>query len=106
MDRGIATAGNSDGLKNTAKAICASAGNARATWTRRPRSASAPRGGDTVRLLRELSADRQEVRRHGHSVGRELQETGILKRFGPRFEKGLAKLAAGLDSARRVAKSV
>lgn len=99
MDRGIATAGNIDGLKNTAIAVWSSTGNARATSTRRPRSASAPREGDTICLLRVLSADRQEVRRHGHSVGRELQEMGILTHFGQCFEKGLAKLAAGLDSA-------
>ncbi len=56
--------------------------------------------GETIRLVRELSEDGQEVRLQCHSAGRELKETGIVARFCTRFEAGLAKLAQGLTTPR------
>jgi len=57
-------------------------------------------GDDTIRLVREVSADGQEVRLFCHSPNRELKETGMMARFCGRFEAGLAKLALGLTTPR------
>ena len=55
-------------------------------------------GGETIRLVREVSEDGQEVRLFCHSPGRELKETGITTRFCDKFEAGLAALAEGLTT--------
>ena len=57
-------------------------------------------GEEPIQVVRELSADGQEVRLHCHSPGREMKETGIMERFCTRFEAGLTKLANGLTTPR------
>jgi hypothetical protein len=57
-------------------------------------------GEETIQVVRELSADGQEVRLHCHSPGRAMKESGIMARFCTRFEAGLTKLAAGLTTPR------
>ena len=55
---------------------------------------------NTVRIQRVLSEDGTELRLYCHSDQREDKETAITQRFSERFERGLAKLAAALQTQR------
>ena len=57
-------------------------------------------GGQTLSLHRELSEDGKEVLLYCHSGGREAKETAMVSRFTQAFEKGLQKLADGLQKPR------
>jgi len=57
-------------------------------------------GGDTLRVMKVADEAAGEVRVYCHSPKREEKENGINRRFCARFEAGLAKLAAGLDTPR------
>lgn len=56
--------------------------------------------GQSVRLVREVAEDGQEVRLYCHSPLRELKEMGIVERFCARLERGLTQLAEGLRKPR------
>lgn len=53
-----------------------------------------------VQIQRVVSEDGSEVRLYCHSEERQEKEKAMTRRFIDRFEAGLAKLAAGLQSAR------
>lgn len=57
-------------------------------------------GGETLRLQKELSEDRQEVRLYCHSEGREAKETAMVTRFTARYEAGLQKISQALQTPR------
>ena len=100
MDRGIATAANLAWLvEHGYRYLVVSRERERrfdAAGARTLLSA----GEETIQVVRELSADGQEVRLHCHSAGREMKESGIMARFCARFEAGLTKLADGLTTPR------
>jgi Transposase DDE domain len=100
MDRGIATAANIAWLKGQGYRYLVVSRERERRFDDAAADSIAGAGGESIRLVRELSEDGQEVRLHCHSVGRALKETGIMARFCERFENGLAKLAAGLATAR------
>ena len=100
MDRGIATAANLAWLKERAYRYLVVSRERERRFDGDGAESLTTTGGDTVRLVRELSEDGQEVRLHCHSPGRALKETGIMARFCERFEAGLIKLAQGLGTPR------
>ena len=100
MDRGIATAANIAWLKAHGYRYLVVSRERERHFAASAAESITGAGGDTIRLVRELNEDGQEVRLHCHSLGRELKETGIMARFCERFETGLTKLAAGLATAR------
>lgn len=100
MDRGIATAANIAWLKGHGYRYLVVSRERERHFDEAAADSIAGAGGESIRLVRELSEDGQEVRLYCHSVGRALKETGIMVRFCERFEKGLAKLAAGLSRPR------
>jgi hypothetical protein len=55
---------------------------------------------NTVRIQRVLSEDESELRLYCHSDQRQAKETAITQRFSERFERGLAKIAAALQTPR------
>jgi transposase len=57
-------------------------------------------GEDTLRVMKVVDEAAGEVRLVCHSPKREEKENGINRRFCARFEAGLAKLVAGLTTAR------
>jgi transposase len=54
----------------------------------------------TIRIQRVLSEDGTEVRLYCHSPERQKKETAMAEQFTERFEKGLVKLAEGLQKPR------
>lgn len=54
----------------------------------------------TIHIQRVGSEDGSEVRLYCHSKERQEKENAMTSRFSERFESGLAKLAAGLQSSR------
>ena len=100
MDRGIATEENLVWLKDHGYRYLVVSRERERHFDAAAAEPIVGAGGDTIRLVREVSEDGQEVRLHCHSAGRALKETGIMTRFCERFESGLAKLAAGLSSPR------
>ena len=100
MDRGIATAANLVWLKAQGYRYLVVSRERERRFDDEEAESLTTTGGDTVRLVRELSEDGQEVRLHCHSPGRALKETGIMARFCERFEAGLIKLAQGLGTPR------
>lgn len=54
----------------------------------------------TVRIQRVLSEDGTELRLYCHSDERQDKENGITKRFMERFERGLEKISAALQTPR------
>jgi transposase len=52
---------------------------------------------EIIKMQRVLSDDEKEVRLYCYSEKRQEKEHAMTKRFTERFEKGLAKLAAGLQ---------
>lgn len=100
MDRGVATAANLAWLKEHAYRYLVVSRERERRFDGEGAESLSTTGGDTVRLVRELSEDGQEVRLHCHSPGRALKETGIMTRFCERFEAGLSKLAQGLSTPR------
>jgi hypothetical protein len=100
MDRGIATAANLAWLQRQGyRYLVVSRELARRFDAAAAESLTAA-SGDTIRLVREVSADGQEVRLWCHSPGRAQKETGIMARFCARVEAGLTKLAHGLTTPR------
>lgn len=100
MDRGIATAANIDWLKRHGYRYLVVSRERERRFNDAAAVGLATAGDDTIRLVRELSEDGQEVRLSCYSEGRALKETGIMARFCERFERGLAKLATGLGMTR------
>ena len=77
MDRGIATAANIAWLKGHGYRYLVVSRERERHFAESAADSITGAGGDTIRLVRELSEDGQEVRLHCHSVGRALKETGI-----------------------------
>ena len=100
MDRGIATAANLVWLKTQGYRYLVVSREMGRRFDADAAVGLVTAGGDTIRLVREVSADGQEVRLFCHSPNRELKETGMMDRFCGRFEAGLAKLAQGLTTPR------
>jgi hypothetical protein len=100
MDRGIATAANLAWLKAQGYRYLVVSRERERRFDAEGAESLTTASGDTVRLVRELSADGQEVRLLCHSPGRAQKETGIMARFCDRFEAGLTKLAQGLSTGR------
>lgn len=100
MDRGIATAANIAWLKAHGFRYLVVSRERERHFDAESAVSISGATGETIRLVREVSEDGQEVRLHCHSAGRELKETGIMERFCERFENGLAKLANGLTTPR------
>jgi hypothetical protein len=100
MDRGIATAANLVWLKAHDYRYLVVSREADRRFDAESATALCAAGGESIRVVRELSADGQEVRVFCHSPGRALKETGIMARFCGRFEAGLAKLTQGLAMPR------
>ena len=100
MDRGIATAANLAWLKEQGYRYLVVSRERERRFDAERATALVSADEETIQVVRELSADGQEVRLQCHSPGRELKETGIMTRFCTRFEAGLTKLAEGLTSPR------
>ena len=100
MDRGIATAANLEWLKTQGYRYLVVSRELERRFDAAAAESLTTASGDTIRLVREVSADGQEVRLLCHSPGRAQKETGIMERFCGRFEAGLTKLAQGLSTAR------
>ena len=100
MDRGIATAANLAWLKEHAYRYLVVSRERDRYFDDDGAESLTTASGDTVRLVRELSEDDQEVRLFCHSPGRALKETGIMDRFCERFEAGLTKLSQALTTPR------
>ena len=78
MDRGIATAANIAWLKRQGYRYLVVSRERERHFDDAAAGSIAGAGGESIRLVRELSEDGQEVRLHCHSVGRALKETGIM----------------------------
>ena len=98
MDRGIATAANLAWLKEGGYRYLVVSRERDRRFDEDQAESLYSAGGETIRLVREVSEDGQEVRLFCHSPGRELKETGITTRFCDKFEAGLAALASGLTT--------
>jgi transposase len=57
-------------------------------------------GGAQVKIERVVDTEGKEVRLYCHSADRQRKEEGINERFCGRFEKGLQKIADGLNNSR------
>lgn len=100
MDRGIATAANLAWLVDHGYRYLVVSRERERHFDAAGATTLVSAGEETIQVVRELSADGQEVRLHCHSPGRELKESGIMARFCTRFEAGLTKLAHGLTTPR------
>lgn len=100
MDAGIATAANLDWLVSRGyRYLVVRRGGSR-QFDDRQALAIETAGGQTLRLQKALSEDGQEVHLYCHSEGREAKETAMVTRFTARFEAGLQKIVAGLQTPR------
>ena len=100
MDRGIATAANLAWLVEHGYRYLVVSRERERHFDADGATILVSAGNEAIQVVRELSADGQEVRLHCHCAGREMKETGIMARFCTRFEAGLTKLADGLTSPR------
>jgi transposase len=98
MDRGIATAANIAWLAEQGYRYLVVSREAGRHFDAEHAESLENAGGETIRLCREVSEDGKEVRLYCHSEGR--AQIGMTTRFCTRFEAGLAKLAAGLETPR------
>ncbi len=100
MDRGIATAANLAWLVDHGYRYLVVSRERERRFDAEGATTLVSAGKAALQVVRELSADGQEVRLHCHSAGREIKEAGIMARFCTRFEAGLTKLAEGLTRPR------
>ncbi len=100
MDRGIATAANLAWLKAHGYRYLVVSRERERRFDADQAIELVSAGEDSIRVVRELAEDGQEVRLQCHSPGREMKESGIMERFCTRFEAGLTKLAHGLTTPR------
>lgn len=100
MDRGIATAANLAWLVEHGYRYLVVSRERERRFDAALATTLVSAGEEAIQVVRELSADGQEVRLHCHSPGREMKESGIMERFCTRFEAGLTKLAHGLTTPR------
>lgn len=98
MDRGIATAANISWLvANHYRYLVVSRERFRQFDTDQAVEV-ATASEKTIRIQRVMSEDGSEVRLYCHSEHRQDKENGITGRFVEKFESGLAKIAAALQS--------
>lgn len=98
MDRGIATAANIAWLvANGYRYLVVSRERLRRFDTEQAVEVETA-SEKTIRVQRVVSEDGSEVRLYCHSDQRQDKENGITGRFAEKFESGLAKIAAALQS--------
>jgi transposase len=99
MDRGIATEANLAWLREQGYRYLVVSREAGRTQPQGEVTVTTAKG-ETLRVMKVIDEQADEVRLYCHSPKREEKENGINRRFCERFEAGLAKLAAGLASPR------
>lgn len=100
MDRGVATEANLAWLVAHGYRYLVVSRERRRPFELEQSVAVPTASGQTVRIQRVMSEDGSEVRLYCHSLLRQEKEAAIVRRFAERFEKGLAKIAAGLEKPR------
>ena len=100
MDRGIATEANIAWLTGQHYRYLVVSRERKRQFAAEQAIAVTTAAKNTVRIQRVLSEDGTELRLYCHSGQREDKETAITQRFSERFERGLAKLAAALQTPR------
>ena len=100
MDRGIAAEERLRWLRESGCRYLAVSRERRRRFDPDAAVAHETRGGQTVRLQMERSADGGEVRLHCHSEERAEKERAMVERLAERFEQRLARLHEGLSKPR------
>lgn len=99
MDRGIATEGNIAWLIEHQYRYLVVSRERHRRFDADQAVAVSTASEKTIHIQRVLSEEGTEVRLYCHSEDRHEKERAMAKRFTEKFEAGLAKLAAGLQSA-------
>jgi transposase len=100
MDRGIATEANIAWLTGQHYRYLVVSRERKRQFAAEQAIAVTTAAKNTVRIQRVLSEDGTELRLYCHSDQRQAKETAITQRFSERFERGLAKIAAALQTSR------
>lgn len=100
MDRGIATEANIGWLTAHHYRYLVVSRERKRQFTAKEATEVTTASEKTVRIQRVLSEDGTELRLYCHSEERQDKENGITNRFVEKFERGLAKIAAALQTPR------
>lgn len=100
MDRGIATEDNIGWLVERGYRYLVVSRERRRHFDEDQSVAVSTASEQTIKIQRVVNEDGSEVRLYCHSEERQEKETAMTRRFIEKFESGLAKLAAGLQTPR------
>ena len=100
MDRGIATEANIDWLTEHQYRYLVVSRERNRQFDEGQSVTVTTASEQSIHIQREVSEDGSEMRLYCHSAKRQAKETAMTSRFAEKFESGLAKLAAGLNTPR------